>query len=115
MFTCALDPNSRMTLCDQLYAALRAEIERGGLPAGSRMPSKRELAAHLHVSTATVEAAYARLTRESARAAPAAGFMFWRGRKRRRRRSGTGRFPCAGTSEPARRMRRISPMRHGRG
>ena len=50
MFTCALDPNSRMTLCDQLYAALRAEIERGGLPAGSRMPSKRELAAHLHVS-----------------------------------------------------------------
>ncbi|HIU14910.1 MAG TPA: PLP-dependent aminotransferase family protein [Candidatus Ventricola intestinavium] len=64
MFTCALDPNSRMTLCDQLYAALRAEIERGGLPAGSRMPSKRELAAHLHVSTATVEAAYARLTSE---------------------------------------------------
>ena len=27
MFTCALDPNSRMTLCDQLYAALRAEID----------------------------------------------------------------------------------------
>jgi len=64
MFTCRLDPHSRTTLCDQLYAALREEIERGGIAPGARMPSKRQLADHLHISTATVEAAYARLTSE---------------------------------------------------
>ena len=64
MFTCILDPKSRVPLCDQLYAALRADIERGGMAAGARMPSKRELSAHLGVSTATVEAAYGRLMSE---------------------------------------------------
>jgi len=59
-----LDPKSRETLYDQLYGALRAEIERGGMTAGTRMPSKRELSQHLGVSTATVEAAYARLVSE---------------------------------------------------
>ena len=28
MFTCTLDPHSRTTLCDQLYAALKEEIAR---------------------------------------------------------------------------------------
>ncbi len=64
MFTCVLDDKSRVTLCDQLYAALRAEIERGSMAAGTRMPSKRQLSAHLGISTATVEAAYGRLTEE---------------------------------------------------
>ena len=64
MFTCVLDPKSRVTLCDQLYAALRAQIEDGAIAAGARMPSKRQLASHLGVSTATVEAAYARLVSE---------------------------------------------------
>ncbi|MBR5288525.1 MAG: PLP-dependent aminotransferase family protein [Clostridia bacterium] len=64
MFTCILDPKSRVTLCDQLYGALRDEIERGGMAAGERMPSKRELSQHLGVSTATVEAAYGRLMSE---------------------------------------------------
>ena len=64
MFTCRLDPHSRTPLCDQLYAALRGEIQRGTIAPGARMPSKRQLADHLHISTATVEAAYARLTSE---------------------------------------------------
>lgn len=64
MFTCVLDSKSRVTLCDQLYAALRAQIERGEMPAGTRMPSKRQLSAHLGISTATVEAAYAHLASE---------------------------------------------------
>ncbi len=64
MFTCVLDPKSRVTLYDQLYAALLGEIRRGGMPAGARMPSKRQLSEHLGVSTATVEAAYARLVSE---------------------------------------------------
>lgn len=59
-----LDPKSRVTLYDQLYGALRAEIERGGMAAGTRMPSKRELSQHLGISTATVEAAYGRLASE---------------------------------------------------
>lgn len=64
MFTCTLDAKSRTTLTDQLYAALRAEIEQGRLAAGMKMPSKRQLAAHLSISTATVEAAYGRLSSE---------------------------------------------------
>ncbi len=62
MFTCVLDPKSRVTLCDQLYDALKEEIGRTAM--GTRMPSKRQLAEHLHVSTATVEAAYGRLISE---------------------------------------------------
>ncbi len=64
MFTCTLDPHSRIPLCDQLCAALRGEIERGALSTGERLPSKRQLAAHLGISTATVETAYARLASE---------------------------------------------------
>ena len=64
MFTCVLDSSSRVTLMDQLYAALREEIISGRMAAGERMPSKRQLAEHLHVSTATVEAAYGRLASE---------------------------------------------------
>ena len=64
MFTCTLDAKSRTTLTDQLYAALRTEIEQGRLAAGAKMPSKRQLAAHLSISTATVEAAYGRLSSE---------------------------------------------------
>ena len=57
MFTCTLEPAGRTPLCEQLYTALKREMERGGIRPGERMPSKRELAAHLSVSTATVEAA----------------------------------------------------------
>lgn len=64
MFTCNLNPNSRTTLTEQLYTALRGDMERGSIRPGERMPSKRELAAHLNISTATVEAAYARLISE---------------------------------------------------
>lgn len=64
MLTCTLDPKSRVTLMDQLYDALRQEIETGRMAAGTKMPSKRQLSEHLHVSTATVEAAYGRLASE---------------------------------------------------
>lgn len=64
MFTCTLDSASRMTLTDQLYTALRREIETGRMAPGAKMPSKRQLAEHLHVSTATIEVAYGRLASE---------------------------------------------------
>ena len=47
MFTCTLEPASRTPLCEQLYTALKREMESGGIRPGERMPSKRELAAHL--------------------------------------------------------------------
>jgi len=64
LFTCKLDSRSRTPLCDQLYAALKGDLERGLIASGTKLPSKRQLADHLHISTATVEAAYARLTSE---------------------------------------------------
>lgn len=64
MLTCTLDSASRVTLTDQLYQALRAEIDSGRMAPGDKLPSKRQLAEHLHVSTATVEAAYGRLASE---------------------------------------------------
>ena len=64
MFTCTLDPQSRVTLTDQLYGAMRAQIESGRMKPGEKLPSKRQLSEHLHVSTATIEAAYGRLCSE---------------------------------------------------
>ena len=64
MFTCKLDPDSRTPLCDQLYAALKSDLARGLIAPGTKLPSKRQLADHLHISTATVENAYARLVSE---------------------------------------------------
>ncbi|MBR3796835.1 MAG: PLP-dependent aminotransferase family protein [Clostridia bacterium] len=64
MFTCTLDSKSKTTLTDQLYLALRDEIAGGRMAPGARMPSKRQLAEHLRVSTATIEAAYGRLVSE---------------------------------------------------
>ena len=64
MLTCSLNSASRVTLTDQLYQALRAEIDSGHMAPGDKLPSKRQLAEHLHVSTATVEAAYGRLASE---------------------------------------------------
>ena len=45
MFTCTLEAASKTPLCEQLYTALKREMERGGIRPGERMPSKRELAA----------------------------------------------------------------------
>ncbi len=42
----------------QLYRRLRADIVAGAYPHGSRLPSKRQLAADAHVSLVTVEHAY---------------------------------------------------------
>lgn len=48
----------------QLYTALREDIVSGVLPAGSRLPSKRGLAAELSTALLTVEHAYALLCDE---------------------------------------------------
>ena len=64
MFTCVLDSKSRTTLTDQLYGALRREIEEKRLAPGAKMPSKRTLAEETGVSVITVQHAYEILCEE---------------------------------------------------
>ena len=64
MLTYQFDPSAGIPKYDQLYSAVRADIVRGALAPGERMPSKRSLAEHLGVSVVTVETAYGRLADE---------------------------------------------------
>ena len=62
--TTALDPASAVPLYEQLYESLAEEMRTGAIPAGTRMPGKRRLAAELSVSVNTVDAAYQMLAAE---------------------------------------------------
>lgn len=62
--TTVLDPESHVPLYEQLYRSLTAELRAGAVPAGTRMPGKRSLAAELSVSVNTVDAAYQMLAAE---------------------------------------------------
>ena len=57
MLTYVLNRGGETSLYEQLYRALRADIESGALSAGARLPSKRAFAKHLGVSVVTVEGA----------------------------------------------------------
>ena len=57
MLTYHLKPHDQQPLYEQLYHAVRADIMSGALPGGTRLPSKRQLAANLRVSQITVETA----------------------------------------------------------
>lgn len=59
-----IDPASGVALFDQLAAAVRAEIGRGALRPGDRLPAARELAASLDVNIHTVLRAYQELRDE---------------------------------------------------
>lgn len=75
MLTYALNRIARESLYEQLYRALRFDIESGALGAGDRLPSKRAFAKHLGVSVVTVEGAYDQLVAEGyVRAVPRSGF-----------------------------------------
>ena len=50
MLTYTLKKTPGHPLYEQLYQNIRDDIAAGRLPAGSRLPSKRVLAAHLGVS-----------------------------------------------------------------
>ena len=64
MLTYHLKPHDQQPLYEQLYHAVRADIMSGALPGGTRLPSKRQLAANLRVSQITVETAYGQLVAE---------------------------------------------------
>ena len=51
----------RAPLYEYLYRCIRGDILDGTLTAGERLPSKRALAEHLHISVMTVEGAYQQL------------------------------------------------------
>jgi GntR family transcriptional regulator/MocR family aminotransferase len=57
-----LDPS--LPLYERLCRQIRADIWSGRLAPGTHLPSRRELAQHLGISVATVEAAYAQLVDE---------------------------------------------------
>lgn len=60
-----LDRTSRVPLYRQIESALRSRIIAGGLPAGTRLPPERTLAAALGVDRTTVVAAYRELAADS--------------------------------------------------
>lgn len=62
--TFPLDNQAKSPLYEQIYNYIKEEIHRGKLPASSRLPSTRALAAHLQVSRSTVELAYEQLVSE---------------------------------------------------
>ena len=64
MLTYTLEKGRGKSLYAALYEFLREDIRTGRLAAGTRLPSKRTLAANLGVSTVTVENAYAQLIAE---------------------------------------------------
>ena len=69
--TIPLNPQNKIPLYEQMIRYLRRAMEEGRLPPGERLPSKRALAEHLHVSISTVETAYAQLVAEGYLAARA--------------------------------------------
>lgn len=75
MLTYTLHRKAEKSLYEQLYQALRFDIEQGILTSGERLPSKRALARHLGVSVVTVEGAYDQLLSEGyVRSVPRSGF-----------------------------------------
>jgi GntR family transcriptional regulator/MocR family aminotransferase len=59
-----LDRANKTPLATQIYTAIRTAIESGQIPADTRLPSWRDLAAQLGVSRGTVRIAYERLIDE---------------------------------------------------
>jgi GntR family transcriptional regulator len=53
-----VDPASGVPIFDQLAASVRAELARGTLRAGDRLPAARDVAASLEVNIHTVLRAY---------------------------------------------------------
>ncbi|MEG1578071.1 MAG: PLP-dependent aminotransferase family protein [Oscillospiraceae bacterium] len=64
MLTYDLSRRGELPLYAYLYRCIRADILEGRLPAGEKLPSKRTLAEHLHISEQTAERVYGQLVAE---------------------------------------------------
>ena len=83
MLTYSMDQRGNLSLYEYLYQCIRGDILSGALAAGERLPSKRSLAEHLHLSVITVEGAYQQLEAEGyVYTLPRRGFLSrrWSGR-----------------------------------
>ena len=63
-FTLKLQNEGKKPLYEQLYRHIIGEIETGRLKTGEKLPSKRAVCTHLHISQSTVETAYGMLAAE---------------------------------------------------
>ena len=76
MLTYPMEERGSLPLYEYLCRRIRSDILNGTLPAGTRLPSKRALAEHLHVSVITGEGAYRQLEAEGyLQALPKRGFF----------------------------------------
>lgn len=76
MLTYNLDRDGETSLYEQLYCFIRADIEKGVIAPGQKLPSKRSLSAHLGVSVITVEGALSQLVAEGyVQARPRSGYF----------------------------------------
>ena len=64
MLTYDISARGKTPLYDYIYQCIRHDIIEGKLSSGERLPSKRQLAEHLHVGVITVTNAYAQLVTE---------------------------------------------------
>ena len=64
MLTYTLERNRGVSLYEQLYRCIKADILHGKLAANEKLPSKRVLAEHLEISIVTVKNAYEQLIAE---------------------------------------------------
>lgn len=64
MLTYSMEDRGGLPLYEYLYRCIRADILDGALATDERLPSKRALAEHLHLSVITVESAYQQLEAE---------------------------------------------------
>ena len=64
MLTYSMEDRGGLPLYEHLYRCIRADILDGALATDERLPSKRALAEHLHLSVITVENAYQQLEAE---------------------------------------------------
>ena len=76
MLTYNMEHRGTLPLYEYLYRCIQGDILSGTLCAQERLPSKRALAEHLHISVITVEAAYQQLEAEGyVYARPKRGFF----------------------------------------
>ena len=64
MLTYDMERRGRLPLYDYLCRCIKEDIWNGALGPGEKLPSKRALAEHLHISIMTVEGAYQQLEAE---------------------------------------------------
>lgn len=64
MITFYYDESKDIPMYEQLYQYLKTAIEKKEIKANEKLPSKRKLASHLHISETTIETAYLQLLAE---------------------------------------------------